>query len=207
MIKMSPRERTLLIIFAVLLVGGLYYLFFLSPLQTKTDQIASQITDVQDQMDVSQIKLQKQKSMQEELDKIFADAGGNPTKIPDYDNVQAVIRELNQILAASGQYTLNFGNLEDSNNNIVRRPVSLSFSCRDYASVRDILKQLGSSEYRSLITDVSITNNQDAKQNYAAAGADASYAYSVNADINFYEYSETPVNPSADTQTAQTTQN
>lgn len=204
---MSPRERTLLIIFAVLLVGGLYYLFFLSPLQTKTDQIASQITDVQDQMDVSQIKLQKQKSMQEELDKIFADAGGNPTKIPDYDNVQAVIRELNQILAASGQYTLNFGNLEDSNNNIVRRPVSLSFSCRDYASVRDILKQLGSSEYRSLITDVSITNNQDAKQNYAAAGADASYAYSVNADINFYEYSETPVNPSADTQTAQTTQN
>ena len=125
MTKMSPRERTLLIIFAVLLAGALYYLFFLSPLQTKTTQVAGEISDAEDNLDTAQIKLQKKKSMQDELDKIFADANGNPTKIPDYDNVQAVIKELNKILSESEQYSLDFGDLEDSANSIVRRPVGM----------------------------------------------------------------------------------
>jgi len=201
MTKMSPRERTLLIIFAVLLAGALYYLFFLSPLQTKTTQVAGEISDAEDNLDTAQIKLQKKKSMQDELDKIFADANGNPTKIPDYDNVQAVIKELNKILSESEQYSLDFGDLEDSANSIVRRPVGMNFSCSSYDAVRSILEQLGSSEYRSLITDVSITNNQQTSQNYTSAGNSGVFAYSVTAKINFYEYSETPIHPETQTDT------
>jgi type II secretory pathway component PulM len=59
MTKMSPRERTLLVIFAILLVGALYYLFFLSPLQSKTDAVTAQIADTEDEMDAAQIKLQQ----------------------------------------------------------------------------------------------------------------------------------------------------
>jgi Tfp pilus assembly protein PilO len=207
MTKMSPRERTLLVIFAILLVGALYYLFFLSPLQSKTDAVTAQIADTEDEMDAAQIKLQQKKTMQDELDKIFADANGDPTKIPDYDNVQAVIQELNKILSESDQYTLDFGELEDSTNSIIRRPVSLSFSCSSYDAVRSILEQLGSSEFRSLITDVSITNNEEMSGNYTAAGNDGNYAYSVSAQINFYEYSETPLHPAEETNDTASTQN
>ena len=202
MLKMSGRERTLLIAFAVLLAGVLYYLLFFNPMQTKMAQVESDISDTEDSITAAQIMIAKKEAMQKELDEIFAAANGNPTRIPDYDNVQSVIRELNQILAESGQYSLNFGDLEDSSDSIVRRPVDLSFSCDGYDTVRSILEQLGSSEFRSLITDVSITNRTTADANYTASNTTQSYAYSVTAHINFYEYSQTPVTASAETDEA-----
>ena len=128
MSKMSTREKTLMVILAILLAGALYYLLFQSPLQSKTAQVSGEIADVQDNIATAQVMLQKKQTMQKELDAIFSQSDGEPTKIPDYDNVQAVIKELNQILSASDEYSVNFGPLEDSNNSIVRRPVGLSFS-------------------------------------------------------------------------------
>jgi len=200
MSKMSTREKTLMVILAILLAGALYYLFFLSPLQSKTEQLTGEISDVQDNIATAQVMLQKKQTMQKELDAIFSQSDGEPTKIPDYDNVQAVIKELNQILSASDEYSINFGSLEDSNNSIVRRPVGLSFSCGTYEAVRSILGQLGSSEYRSLITDVSVVRSDENAQTGQTGTENKTELYTVTADINFYEYSQTPVNP---TDTAQ----
>ena len=186
--KMSPRERTLLGVLAALLAVTLYYLLFFSPLQAKRAAVRAGIADTEDSIVLAQARVAKKAAMQTELDAIFA-ADPNPTRIPDYDNVRAVIRELNQILSGAEQYSIDFGDLEGRDGGIVRRPVALSFSCASYEAVRSILEQLGSSDYRCLITDVSIANEyySDTSDFYGAAPAEET-VYTVSAQINFYEY-------------------
>ncbi len=113
--------------------------------------------------------------MEFELEELFA-ADTPPLGIPDYDNLKAVMFELNSILAASQNYSLSFGSV-DASQSIIRRGISMSFTCDSYDAAKAILQKLHDSEYRCMLSNLSL-------------GLGGSV--SVSGNIVFFEYQALP---------------
>lgn len=154
--KMTARDRILLIFLAVLLIGVCYYMFFLKPLQADLQSIATQSAETDQAISVSTAKLNSMKSMQDELDEIFSRPEEEITEIAPYDNAKVVMSQLNGILSASENYSLNFKDPDVQKDGTVRRVVTMSFDCKDYASAKVIIKALSSSHWRCLINNIAV---------------------------------------------------
>ena len=113
----------------------------------------------------------RQQEMETELDVLRTE---DIRPMPDHDNIQNVMVELNAILAPSREYTLRFSSVQEENH-VVARQVSLPFTCANYAAARSILQQLHDSDLRCLVDSVSITENEDG-------------TVQVDATVIFYEY-------------------
>ena len=85
--------------------------------------------------------------------------------------------ELNHILAASTEYTLNFGTVDMLDGGyIVRRPLSLQFSAKNYAAARGILTALHDSANVNQISDLSVSLPEDSDK-----------GVQVTCSVTFYE--------------------
>ncbi len=80
--------------------------------------------------------------------------------MPEYDNLQAVMVELNTILADCQEYSLAF-QPDDPEDAIYARQATIPFTCGSYDQARDVLQRLHDSPLRNLITDVQITEQDD----------------------------------------------
>lgn len=163
--EFTTREKVLLVILAVLIIGLSYYRFLLVPINDGIDQYRADAAAEQDEMLLNTQLLQKQRSMEKELDELFAQ--GNPAPVPQYDNSGAVLVELNSILGSAVDYTLNFGStteLEDGG--IISRPVNMTFRTKTYNQAKSILEKLHDSDNISVISDLSLANTEDGGQSY-----------------------------------------
>ena len=131
--KLSSREVFMLIILVVLVVGSCWYMFFYTPLQNEILDIQAKSAQLDTDIATAAAKAAKMKSMQEEVDAILARPADEITEIAPYDNATVVIAQLNGILAASEEYTLNFRDVEINDDGTVRRVINMSFRCPDYA--------------------------------------------------------------------------
>lgn len=84
--------------------------------------------------------------------------------------------ELHAILDGAEDYSLSFGTV-DTQEPIVRRSISLTYTTGSYATARNILQRLHDSAYRCMLDSVNISMGQDAGD-----------AISVNSTIVFFEY-------------------
>ena len=83
--------------------------------------------------------------MQKELEEIYA--AGDPTPIPNYDNSGKLLVELNSILSASVDYSLDFGQVSALNDGyIMCRPINMTFTTNTYAETRAIIDALHNSD-------------------------------------------------------------
>lgn len=153
----SKREKTLMVILVIILILALWYWFVYSPYRTAIDQAASDTADKQAELTVATSQYANMQSMQASIDAAYAKAGGNPVAVPAYDNKAFLISELDSILAPASGKQLSFGDLEyPSSGNIVRRPVTITYTTTDYTQAKSILTALSDSRYRCLISDVAI---------------------------------------------------
>ena len=88
--------------------------------------------------------------------------------MPEYDNLQAVMVELNTILADCQEYSLAFQS-DDPEDAIYARRATIPFTCGSYDQARDVLQRLHDSPLRNLITDVQITEQDDGSVKATAA--------------------------------------
>lgn len=171
-----------IILLGILLSIVLYYYFVQLPIQNDLDQISAQQADVLSQIDTSMAMLTLQKNMQTELDKINEEYNGNPPHMPDYDNADAVITELNTILAPAESYTINFkDSTSEGSSYVMRRAAALTYATKDYTTALGILKTLAASKFENQISDLSITNNTIQNDSDDAN-------VTVSLVITFYEY-------------------
>lgn len=168
----STREKIMLGILIVLLVGLLYFNFILTPINDRVSALKSQIADEQTMIDTSMPQMMRLNRMKAELEVLKSDSEAKA--IPEYDNVQKVMDELHLILSSAGSYTLNFNGTSVSES-IVRRPIGMTFTAANYAQARDIIDRLDASAYTSQISDLSVTNKPDGE------------GTEVNLNITFYE--------------------
>lgn len=176
--RLSARERLLLLILCLLLAGSAYLYLFYMPMAAKRAELEAGILAAEDGLLECQIKTEKKTRMRQELQALFA-GEKEPAEMASYDNLQAVMFELNRILKESEEYDLNF-NVVDTGEALVRRSISLRFSSRDYAAAERILKNLHDGAYRCMLDDLELRQErpEDPRVN-------------VSATIVFFEYQKT----------------
>lgn len=176
--QFSAREWKLLgMLVAILAVSGFVMLFYM-PMRDERDNCLSQAESCRAEAEVFQVQLEDKLRMEREMETQTAD--GKPLlSVPDYDNLQPVIVELNNILAGTDTYSLSFASV-DENQSIVRRRISLSYTAGSYDAARAVLQRLHDCAYRCMLDNVSIGFGE-------GEGGDSDSA-SVSATIVFFEY-------------------
>jgi hypothetical protein len=185
--ELTKREKTMLAILGVLLVGLLYYKFVLTPINDQIVTLQSDTENDQAMIEASTPQLKKMQAMEKELDELKA--SGEAKAIPEYDNIKAVMNELHLIMASAKEYSLNFNGTTESDA-IVRRPIDMSFTASSYAVARGIIDKLHDSSYTNQISDISYTL------------ADDSAEVKVELLITYYELDPNPQTAASPTDTA-----
>lgn len=161
----TTREKVMLVILALLMIGMGYYKLILEPINTGIEEYNTKASEEQDIITTNMMLVQKKKMMEAELTELFAQ--GDPTPIPSYDNVGVLIVELHSILDGTVDYSLSFSNTSYlSGGYLVRRPIRLDFTAGDYAQARSIINRLHNSVNINQISDLDMTlvQNKDSEE-------------------------------------------
>ena len=120
--EFTPREKGMLLVLAVLLLALGYMKLFYAPVQQAVEDNQQRQTELQDQALIEQTRALKMQVMEKELEELKAGNAVPDAQVPDYDNVQRVMIELNAILARAQEYSLAFDDVSLDDSGLVRRP-------------------------------------------------------------------------------------
>lgn len=148
---MSRREKLLLTILVVLLIGLCYYSFYLSPLNSKIDNYKSMTNSALDEEIALEPMMTSYNKMKNELTELRNSSDSKP--IPNFDNSKNVMDELHNIMSEATSYSLSFSGTTEENS-IVSRPVGISFVAASYDNARDIIDKLYESDYSNQISNI-----------------------------------------------------
>ncbi|NLU25181.1 MAG: type 4a pilus biogenesis protein PilO [Clostridiales bacterium] len=173
--NVSMREMILL---GILLIALVYYFAIHRPLTAQMAELATQQTEVQTQLDATTQKAIEMKAMEKKLDELKSASGGVLKGLPQYNNLNAVLLELNTILSASSTYTINFDDeVFMTDGYTVSRSFSLNFQTVSYDAAINILNQIKSSNYRYLLQDMNLST-----------GSTTGAGCTVSVDLTCFEY-------------------
>ena len=179
----TTREKVMLVILCLLIIGIGYYKFLLEPINDQIENYNSQAAQEQDTIMQNMALIQKKKAMEQELEEIFAE-NPNPTPIPSYDNSGVLMVELHAILDGTVDYTLSFADTSLlSGGYLLRRPVRLDFTAGTYSQARAIINKLHDSDNINQISDLTVTR-VDRETRDADEATDA---ISVSMVITYFE--------------------
>ena len=156
--QLTTREKVLMCVLAVLLVICAYYYAFYLPVMEKITAYKADIIFYDEQNALLDSQVSKMDQMVSEVEAIKSGKTGVINEIPAYDNSQNVMNSLSFILKSAKEYNVNFSSVEEDS--IVRRNINLSYDCNNYETAKSILVQIYESEYRSLIKDIHITDEE-----------------------------------------------
>lgn len=174
--KFTTREKVLLLVCAVLLLGILYYRVVW--VETANIIAANDVTLLEDEMLLEQMRATSKKQMVDEM------AGGTmePTgEVAVYNNLQNEINELNSILASADTYNIGFFDAT-LDGTTVRRDVNITFHTGDYGSMKSTLQKLHDCQYRCLIQDMTVSTTARAE-----GGIQRNGDINVSLKVTFYE--------------------
>ncbi len=178
--KFSKREKLLLLVFIVLLVGSLYYLLVDQPVRSTITEAQSRQAAAESQLTVVTAKLQKMRQMQEALDKLSSDTDAI---VPDYDNARLVVDLLNKAMLNTYSYNMTFRPLV-TNERIISRTIDINFECDSYATAKGIIAMLHNGPYRCEISATAMSLSKTARQAAKDAAAAVNTAAAATADPN-----------------------
>lgn len=146
----SGKEKFLLAFFILIIIGAAYFYLVDQPVRNRIANAQSRQEELQTELTIASAKVGKLKKMKEELDAAQTSGKMSSTYMPSYNNVKEEISFLNDILAATREYTLSFSNVT-RNGDQIRRSVSLSFVTSSYEDARAIIAAICESDNRVLI--------------------------------------------------------
>lgn len=150
--ELTKREKTLLLILVVLVLVLGYCKLFLEP-------IDRQITSFRTNTDIEQAELEQ---MQQAIAAIKA--SGQERALPQYDNDQALMTELDKLMAATLQYEVDCTEGTTQEGYLVLRPVTLTYQTASYAQSRQIIDALSSSANVNFLSNVDVQYDADKAQ-------------------------------------------
>lgn len=156
--KLTAREWTMLGILAVLVLVVGYIVLFYMPTTAARDAALADTETCKQQTETAQARLSEKRRMERELDEIFAQ-DPNPRALADYDNLQPIMMDLNTILAPTQNYSLSFATV-DADQSIIRREISISYTCDSYDTAKTILRMLHNGAYRCMLNNLTISRGQ-----------------------------------------------
>ena len=167
--KLTPRECMLLGVLAVLVLASAYVMLFYMPTTSARDNALAETETCRQQIEVAQLRLTEKQRMERELEEIFA-RDPNPLGLANYDNLQPVMMELHTVLAGTQDYSLSFATV-DASQRIVRREISVNFTCNSYDSAKAVLQRLHDSMYRCMLNNISISWGRTSDSTASVSGS------------------------------------
>ena len=155
--EFTKREKILLLVLAVLVIGLGYYKFVLQPINSKISDYRNMESELQLEYEQNQIKAARINMMEKEIQKAQAD--GIKRTVAPYDNSVNLMPELYGIMKNSIDYSLDFGELVFEND-IVKRPVQITYDTSTYKQARVIIDKLYSSQYAMQVDDLTIQTRE-----------------------------------------------
>ena len=150
----TTKEKLLLLLLSLILVGLAYYQFVDQPVRTAINNAHAERDSLSMELTAVQAKLVVMRRMRDEMEDITA--GGTVSEMKSYNNSKAEIALLNDILRGTPQYSINFANVTRDGDQI-RRNFTLTFTTESFDTVVRVLRQLEQSPYRCLIGDLKIS--------------------------------------------------
>ena len=172
----TKREKILLLVMAVLLLGLVYYQFVIKETADAIERY--DVSALESEMLIEQAKAQSKAQMLAEIEKGTADVNG---VVASYNNIKNEIRELNDILSGTSGYNISFEQAVRSGDT-ARRDITITYETSNYNKARSVMKSLKNCKYRCMIKDVSFTS-----QSQGASGLRSGGKVSVSLKVTFYE--------------------
>ena len=155
----TRREKTLILVLALILVAIAWFLLVYQRTTNEITRIDGEISTVQSELTVATAKVAEKNRMQKAIDNYKAQ-GAAATPIPYYDNVTAVMTELNSVLASSDTYSLAFDEIKKNDSSgFILRGVRANYSCGSREAAEDIISSLANGPYPCSIDTVSISDS------------------------------------------------
>lgn len=130
----TQKERILLIVLALLLLVVFYYYVVDMPLRDQQAELESRKSSVESELTIANAKVEEYDKMAKDLKKMDGDA----SKMESYNNRTNEINFLNDLLANTSSYTINFEPVTVDKNQ-VRREFQLAYTCGSYDEAITIL--------------------------------------------------------------------
>ena len=150
----TSREKAMLLVLAIIILGALYYLFIFQPTADAIALAETNAADLETQIVALDAQVAQIKKMQKSVDE-YANNGHIVSIMPSYNAGKQELNFLNTTLAASEDYYVGFDNITREGNQI-RREFTLKFTVAHYSEAEDIIDQLEHSDLRCLISDFEI---------------------------------------------------
>lgn len=173
----TQREKVLLLILTFILLAVGYVKLFTEPLQFELSAAQERQAAASDAVMVEQVKLERLKTMQAELDALNAQDAEQTGILPGYDNVKNVMVQLNAILSTTQEYSLQFDEVVFGDE-LISRPISMSFTAANYSAARSVLNHLYHGYYRCALSNLTVSSEQDVTRDTPVT---------VNLTVTFYE--------------------
>ncbi len=174
--EFTLKEKILLLVLSLILVGLAYYQFVDLPVRTELEAARSEADSLTIELKAVEAKLERMRRMRSELEDVTA--GGTATEMGSYNNSKQEIASLNDILDQTLQYSITFANVTRSGDQI-RRNFTLQFTTDTYEEMEKVIRELSQNHHRCLIGDLRCTAARD--QNLMDGNI------TVNATATFFE--------------------
>lgn len=184
----TTREKILILCLAVVVLAALYMKVVYIDVSDTLEQYPSLLAEAEQELVLEQQKFSSLQAMQQELEELRK-SGARIYAVPDYDNSKKIMEELNQILRPCQEYSLNFLPLEQEGN-IIRRRISLQFTCANYATAEQVVRNIDGMQYRCLITSLAIQGSDTVKTGEVG----------ISLDATFFELSDKIIVPQKETE-------
>lgn len=175
----TTREKILLLLLTIMILGVGYFKLFYQPMQEQITASQQRQIAAEDQFSVEAVRLQRMKNMQNEIEQFKQSGATVYSEIPPYDNIQNVMIQLNTILGQAKDYSISFQDVQKQDDSkLVIRPIELSFTATDYATVHTVMDELYHCRFRCAIEQITVSANENLSVNNDI---------SVSLSITFYE--------------------
>lgn len=170
----STREKALILVLVVLLVAACYYFLVVKNVADTMAANEQQLADIQLEVDQQEALAAVRNRMEAELAEL-----GEQRALPEvavYDNIRSELDELNGLMAHATTYDLQFGQPQ-LEGELVRRPVSVSFTTPDYKTALEVVRSLENGSYRCEITDFDLNGKMLADGSVESVSATLNVTY------------------------------
>ena len=164
---LSSREKVLMLVLAILLVGACWFRFFYQPVSEQTLEYHTMRDGELDKITATAGQVNSLRRMKESLNEYKS--SGNVEPIPRYDNGKPLMVALDAIRNRAVEFEFQFEEpvLDEY---IYSRTVHVSFTTKTYRQARTIIDDLSEETYVNQISDVQITMDAGEKKNLVNVG-------------------------------------
>ena len=171
----SCREWLAAAVLLIIFLAALYHMTFRLPLRKELAAIEAQAQILDEQLEEAVSRVAQMEQMRTHLEEIRSRPPEQITEIAPFDNKEAVLRQLNQILRPSDEYRLTFLETAAGSDGLVRRSVVMDFTCTDFATAWEIVDNLSRGPWRCLVGNLSLTGAPDVMSGTVTVSATVIY--------------------------------